>query len=208
MLLVIGCTGPMLSPLLRTRGFRRLRRLSHPVPALAIWLAALYAWHLPAAYEAALHHSAVHLLQHTCFFLAGLNLWVALLGPLPKPAWFIAPAKLGYVVVYWLGGAALGAALVFSGTVFYDTYAAHEGAAALGDQSSAGAIMMVEQAVVATCMVCWLFGVLWREASERQELVELAESRGIVLDEDRVARAVAAGRTAAVRRRITEGRRA
>lgn len=202
LLAVLACSGPVLAPVLRAPGVAWLRRLGHPVPALALWLISLYGWHLPGAYDAALASDAVHALQHACFFVAGANLWAALLGPLPKPAWFGLPARLGYVVVYMVASFPLGAALVFASSAFYPTYAAREGAAALGDQSTAGAIMMVEQAIVAFGLFCWLFLALWREAAERQELTELAAAGGVPVDARRVARAVAAGRAPALRERI------
>ena len=47
LLLVLGLTGPMLAPVLRMPGMGRLRALSHPVPALGLWAANLWLWHLP-----------------------------------------------------------------------------------------------------------------------------------------------------------------
>ncbi len=202
LLVVLACSGAVLAPLLRVPAVMRLRALGHPVVALGLWLVDLYVWHLPAAYGAALAHPALHALQHACFFWFGIGLWFALLGPLPKPAWFGVPARLAYVVAAWLAGGGLGAALVFSGDAFYDSYAAREGAAAVGDQSAAGAIMMVEQGAIAFALFCWLFLRLWREAAERQELAELAAARGVAVADARVARAVGADRAAGLRARI------
>lgn len=201
-LLVLACSGAMVAPLLRAPGVARLQFIAHPIPALGLWLLSLYAWHLPAAYEAALTTPAIHLVQHACFLWFGLNLWLALLGPLPKPAWFGLPARLFYVCAIWLLGSGVGASLVFSGSAFYPTYVAAGGAGALGDQSTAGALMMVEQGVVAFCVFSWLFLGLWREASERQELAELAVAHGVPVDGARVARAVAAGQSQRLRERI------
>ena len=53
-LLVLGLTGPVLAPLLRVRAMDRLRVLSHPAIAFALWAANLYLWHLSWAYEGAL----------------------------------------------------------------------------------------------------------------------------------------------------------
>jgi len=99
-------------------------------------------------------------------------------------------------------------ALLWSGTEFYPRYAPTErahGISPLADQSTAGAIMMIEGSIVTICLFCWLFLRAAREGEEKQELLELAESRGFALDEKRAARAVAAGRGAALRERITRG---
>ena len=52
------------------------------------WAANFYLWHLPALYQGAVEHDAVHALQHILFVSFGIAMWMALLGPLPKPAWF------------------------------------------------------------------------------------------------------------------------
>jgi cytochrome c oxidase assembly factor CtaG len=208
LLMVLGLTGPLLAPVLRIRAFDRLRVLAHPVPALGLWALNLYAWHLPALHDAAVHHEAVHALQHFGFIAFGANAWMALLGPLPKPAWFGNAAKLGYLVAMRLLGAVLGNVLVFGGRSFYDVYAvgeARHGISAAADQNTAGAVMMVEGSILTIVLLGWLFLRTAREAEERQELLDLAGARGVELSERRAARAVAAGRGAELRRRLETG---
>ena len=107
LLLVLGLTGPVLAPVLRIRWLGWLRALAHPVPALSLWALNLGAWHLEVLHEAALDSSAVHALQHALFVVLGVNVWMPLFGPLPKPAWFGNLAKLGYIVAVRLLGAIL-----------------------------------------------------------------------------------------------------
>ena len=196
LLLVLGLTGPILAPLLRVRAIDRLRVLTHPVPAFTIWALNLWLWHLAFAYQGALRHDLVHALQHACFLLAGMNLWMPLFGPFPKPRWFGLPAQLGYVIAVRLTGAALANVFLWSGTVFYSWYGDLE------DQSVAGAVMMVEESITTVALFGWLFMKWMREGDERQELEELAAARGVVLDPARIARAVAAGRGEELRRRV------
>jgi cytochrome c oxidase assembly factor CtaG len=196
LLLVLGVTGPLLAPLLRIRAIERLRVLSHPLLAPVLWAANLYLWHLPWAYEGALRHELVHVLQHLLFLLLAINLWLPLFGPFPKPAWFGNAAQLLYIVVVRLTGAVLANVFVWSGTVFYGWYGDLE------DQSAAGAVMMVEESVFTMILFGWLFMKWMREGAERQEILELAGARGIEIDEARVARAVAAGRGDELRRRL------
>ena len=200
LLLVLGLTGPLLAPLLHVRAIDRLRVLSHPVVAFALWAANLYLWHLAAAYEGALRHDWLHAIQHACFLLFGANLWMPLFGPFPKPAWFGNAAQLGYIVVMRLTSTMLANLFVWSGTVFYGWYGD------LSDQSAAGAVMMVEESLVTVSLFGWLFFKWMQEGSERDEIVELARARGVELDERRVARAVAAGRGDELRRRVLGGR--
>jgi len=208
LLLVLGLTGPLLAPVLRIRLFDRLRVLAHPAVAFPLWALDLYLWHVPALHEAAVRSAGVHALQHLAFVAFGANMWMALLGPLPKPAWFGNLARLVYVIAVRLTGAVLGNVFVFGGRTFYDVYAAGErahGISPAADQNAAGAIMMIEGSLLTIGLVAWLFARTAREGEERQELLDLAQQRGVELSEARAARAVAAGRGAELRRRIERG---
>jgi cytochrome c oxidase assembly factor CtaG len=80
---------------------------------------------------------------------------------------------------------------LWSGRVFYDTYADAEriwGISPLADQSAAGTIMMIEGSLVTLGALAWLFLRLAAEGELRQELLE----RG--LDARAVRRAVRYGR--------------
>jgi putative membrane protein len=207
LLLVLGLTGPVLAPVLRVRAFDRLRVLAHPAVAFPLWALDLYLWHVPALHEAAVRHAGVHALQHMGFVFFGANMWMALLGPLPKPAWFGNLARLVYVIAVRLTGAVLGNVFVFGGHVFYRVYAAGERAHGISpgaDQNAAGAIMMVEGSLLTLALFAWLFARSAQEGEERQELLDLAQARGVELTEARAARAVAAGRGAELRQRIEQ----
>ena len=138
-------------------------------------------------------------------------MWMALLGPLPKPAWFGNGARLVYVVVVRLGGAALANVLLWAGSPLYPDYAAGEaahGISPLADQGAAGVVMMVEQSLVTMGLFAWLFFRAATQSDERQALLDLAAQRGVPLDEARAARAVAAGQGERLRERIAAGRSA
>jgi putative membrane protein len=205
LLLVLGLTGPLLQPVLGAPGLHWLRFLAHPIVAISLWAANFYLWHLPALYQGAVEHDAVHALQHLLFVAFGIGMWMALLGPLPKPAWFGNGAKIGYIVAVRLIQSVLANALLWSSGVLYPRYAAGErywGITPTNDQSAAGAIMMVEGSIVTILLFCWLFLRAARESEEKQALVELAAARGVELSEERAARAVSAGRGDALRERI------
>jgi cytochrome c oxidase assembly factor CtaG len=206
LLIVLGLTGPVLQPLLKALPW--LRSFGHPVVALVCWTANFYVWHLPALYQGAVESDAVHALQHMLFVSFGIAMWMALLGPLPKPAWFGNGWKIGYIVAVRLIQSVLANALLWSSGVLYPRYAAGQaywGIAPANDQSAAGAIMMVEGSIVTILLFGWLFIKAARESEERQQLLELAEQRGVELSEERAARAVSAGRGEALRKRILDG---
>lgn len=204
--LVLGLTGPVMQPLLAMRGFRWTRHLANPIVALVIWTVLLYAWHIPALYQAATFDSdLVHGIQHICFFLAGFAFWMSLLGPLPKPSWFGGAASAGFVAGIRLVGAVLANVLMWSGSVLYPRYGAGEAAhniAPLTDQGTAGIVMMAESTVVSLAVLAWLILRWARHDTERQELLDLAAERGVELDPKRAERAVSAGQGQRLRERI------
>jgi putative membrane protein len=197
LLIVLGLTGPLLAPLLRIRAIAALRVFIHPVVAVSAWAVNFYVWHLPGLYQAALRHDAIHALQHATFLGFGIAVWMALLGPLPKPGWFGNGARLVYIIAVRLIGTVLANAMIFAGTVFYPYYRpgdAHWHVSPMGDQIAAAGLMMVEESLLTIGLFCWLFLKVAREGEERQQLLDYAAAEGIELDERRAARAVAAGR--------------
>ncbi len=211
LLIVLGLTGPVLAPLLRLRVSSLVRRLSHPLVALVLWAADLYAWHLPVFYQLAIQHDLVHALEHACLLWFGALLWVALIGPLAKPRWFGRWWALGYVMLVRLAGAILANALIWAQSVFYPVYRATDaarGLSPLSDQNLAGGVMMVEQVILTTVLLAWLFQRLHRQDEDRQSLLDLAAHHGVPLAEERAARAAQAGATARLRERLLDHQRA
>ena len=186
-----GLSGPLLRPLLAFRAVERLRVLANPVVALPLWALNLYVWHVPLLYEAAVRHSAVHALEHACFFAAGVIVWLPVLETLPAPEWFGTGPKLAYIAGVRVVETVLGNVFVWSGTVFYGVYDRGGelwGVSPLQDQGLAGAVMMIEGSLVTIVALAWLFLRLAKEGELRQELLE----RG--LDPRAVRRAVRYGR--------------
>jgi cytochrome c oxidase assembly factor CtaG len=207
--LVLGLTGPLLQPILAIKPFDRLRVLAHPAVALPLWAIDLYVWHIPALYQATLTNNGLHALEHGMFIFFGCVMWMPVLGPLPKPAWFNAGWKVVYVIGVRFVGTVLGNIFIWSGTVFYPAYepgdAAH-GISPLTDQGIAGAIMMGEGMIVTLVVLSWAFLKWAADTTERQRLLDLAEAQGIELDEARAARAVAAGQSKRLEERLRAGK--
>ena len=205
LLIVLGLTGAIVAPLLHLRATRPLRKLTHPAVALLLWAVNLYAWHLPVFYQLAIRHDLVHALEHACLLWFGTLLWLALIGPLPKPAWFTGWGELGYVVGVRFVGAVLANVLIWAQTVFYPVYRSTDAARGLNplsDQNVAGGVMMVEQVVLTTILLGWLFYRFAIRDEERQSLLDLATHEGVELSDERAARAAAAGAAARLRERL------
>jgi putative membrane protein len=143
-------TGRFLAPGALLRRF--WRALTWPPAAWLVSALALWLWHLPGAYEAALRDDRLHGAEHLVLFGAGILGWWPLIGPSPRVR-----GHLGYSlrVVYLVltGGqqALLGLLLSTSPVVLYGSYAA--GAAARGvspldDQAAGGVIMWATSGVV------------------------------------------------------------
>jgi cytochrome c oxidase assembly factor CtaG len=204
----LGITGPVLQPVLAIRALGWLRAMGNPLVALPFWALNLYAWHLPALYQGTLTSPLLHFAQHVCFFSFGLAMWLPLVGPLPRPAWFGDGAKLLYVVVVRLLEAVLANIFIWSGTVLYPDYAATAAEwdiSPLADQGAAGNLMMIWTGAVTLALFAWLFFGAARRSAEKQELIELAQERGVELDPARAGRAVAAGQGERLRERILGG---
>ena len=205
LLIVIGLTGPMLAPLLRIRLTRPLRSLASPLVALGCWALNLYVWHLPLLYQWAIQRDLAHALEHACLLWFGILLWLALLGPLPKPRWFSAWSRLGYVVAVRFAGAILANTLVWAQTVFYPVYRASDAARnlnPLSDQNLAGAIMLIEQMLLTVALLAWLFLRAAQVDEDRQQLIEFAAKNNLPLRERRAALAADAGTADQLRARL------
>jgi putative membrane protein len=160
LLVVLGLTAPLLAPLVHVRALARVRVLAHPALAFPLWAVDLYAWHVSLLYQAALQHSGIEALEHAMLLGFGVNMWMCLFGPFPMPSWFGDAGKLIYVLAVRLAGAALANVFLWSNTILYPSYI--EGQARfhispLADQNIAGAIMLVEEAILTLGLFCWLF---------------------------------------------------
>ena len=129
---------------------RAVRLLTHPAVALPLWLATYAAWHLPAAYDAALRHqsSLLHV-EHATYFATGLLFWWPVLQDAPRR--LSHGAKAAYMLAAFVLASPLGIVLSLLSSPAYAFYAAAPdmwGLSDLADQQIAGVTMSVEQAVV------------------------------------------------------------
>ncbi len=173
-LAILGLTKVLLRPI--TRAVRDLERragvLAHPAFAVVLYVGAIWAWHIPAAYDLALRHPVVHALEHLSFLAAGSLYWWHLLSPIRARKRLGGMGPIAYMASTKLFVGALGMGLAFAPTVLYPYYlhrARVWGISAHDDQSIAGLIMAVEQSVVMGIALVVLFVRALNE-SEREQL--------------------------------------
>ena len=174
LLLLLSLSRVILRPL--TRRLRALERalgpFAHPLTGLGVWLAVMYAWHVPALYDAALGHSAVHLLEHALFFAAGVAVWWPLVQPIPMRRQLTGMWPLAYIRAAKFGLAALGLYLTWTSSAIYSYYEHVPriwGLSPVTDQNVGGAIMMVEQSLTFVLVLVAIF-VRMLARSEAEEL--------------------------------------
>ena len=151
---------------------RALGPLAHPATGIVVWLTMIYVWHIPVMYDAALNHSGLHALEHTCFFIGGVAVWWPLIQPVPMRHRLTGLGVFAYLIAAKISIGMLGIFLTWSHGVAY-TYYEHVpriwGLSAIEDENLGGAIMMVEQSIVLVIAFAILF-VRMLLQSEEDEL--------------------------------------
>src|SRR5205807_594459 len=119
---------------------------------LVVWLLhglALWVWHLPALYQAALGSAVIHAIEHTCFLATACLFWWALIhGRYGRVGYGVAVVFVFATAVH---SEALGALLTFAPRIWYPLYAMRSsgaGPGALEDQRLAGLIMWIPFGVI------------------------------------------------------------
>lgn len=153
----------------RGRGFTRFwHRITGPMAVFLLHAIALWIWHVPALFEAALASEAVHFFQHMCFLgTAALFWWGMVYGRYGRLGYGVA---ILYVFVTALHNTVLGALLTIAPSVWYSSYeltAARWQIDALADQQLAGLIMWVPSGV-AFLVIGLALAAAWLGESERR----------------------------------------
>jgi putative membrane protein len=145
--------------------------LTHPAVALLLHAAALWIWHLPALYQAALADPVLHGFQHFTFFVTAALFWWAMVhGGYGRVGYGVAVL---FVFLTATHSSILGALLTFAGSLWYPVYAsgAHElHVDPLRDQQLAGLLMWVPAGAIFTLMGLGLFAAWLGQAERRVQL--------------------------------------
>lgn len=179
-LILLGLTKMILRPATRrlVPVERALGVLAHPVFAIAAYVTVMWAWHVPALYDAALRHPAVHVLEHMSFAAAGGLYWWHLLSPIRARHRLGGMGPVVYMVATKLFVGLLGVALAFAPEAIYDVYEQppdYWGLTAADDQAVGGLVMATEQSIVMGIALVFLFVRALGESDREQEREERYE---------------------------------
>jgi putative membrane protein len=182
LLILLGLSRVIMRPATRrlTSLERRLGPLASPATGLVAWLVLMYLWHIPALYDAAVEHPAVHVLEHVSFFGAGVALWWPLIQPVPMRRKLTGMQPVAYIGTAKAGLAALGIFLTWSTTAIYPYYEDTPriwGLSPVEDQNVAGVIMMVEQSLTLALVLVALFIRMLAQSETEQLRRERLEER-------------------------------
>jgi cytochrome c oxidase assembly factor CtaG len=156
LLIVAGTRGPigvflLPPPLLRVVAHSPLRALVsfllRPWVSFGLWLAATGAWHVPAAYDAAIAHPWLHALEHASFALAGVLAWTQILDPARRRRLTVGQ-RAAFAFGLLAAGSVLAEVLVATQPLYPHYVAVPDrpfGWSAGEDQSRAALLMMAEQ---------------------------------------------------------------
>jgi cytochrome c oxidase assembly factor CtaG len=173
-LAILGFTKVILRPVTRSVHDleRRAGAVAHPAFAVVLYVGVIWAWHIPTAYDFAVRHPFVHVLEHLSFLAAGSLYWWHLLSPIRARMRLQGMGPVAYMASTKLFVGALGMGLAFAPSTLYPYYEHLPrvwGLSAGDDQSLAGLIMAVEQSLVmGTALVVLFIGALTESEREQQ----------------------------------------
>ncbi len=148
--------------------------LTRPLSAWLLHAVALWVWHAPPLFDAALGHRGIHDLQHFTFLATALLFWAALVHTRAREA---QGAAIIYLFTTTVHSSVLGALITFGSHPWYQSYlhtAPQWGLSALEDQQLGGLIMWVPASfvyvgVALVLMARWLMSTTPSAISTRPE---------------------------------------
>lgn len=147
------------------------KQLSSPWVAWTLFAFALWIWHIPAFYQAALKNELLHGLEHMLFLGTSLLFWWYLLQAGRNEVIRYGTAIL-YLFTTLLHESVLGALLTFSAGKWYALYSLPDrwGLPPLGDQQLAGMIMWLPGGILFGMLIVFYFGAWLRAIEKRMEV--------------------------------------
>jgi cytochrome c oxidase assembly factor CtaG len=176
-LVILSFTKVLLRP--ATRRLMPVERaagvLAHPAFAVLFYTGAMWAWHVPALYDAALESPALHVFEHLTMSAAGGLYWWHVLSPIRPRMRMTGLGPVAYMLSTKVLLGILGVVLTFAPESFYAFYEEQPrfwGLSARDDQAIAGAIMTIEQSIVMGVALAYLFVRLLGESDREDERAE------------------------------------
>jgi putative membrane protein len=186
-LLVLGLRAPVLPLGLSRKALmavapgrksgRWLARLTSPWVAVPLWALATWIWAIPAVFDFAAQHSAVHAFEHATLFYTGLAMWWLIIDPLPRARLRLNGQRLALLGFTRLASACVCLPLTWLTTTEYALYASAPrayGLSAINDQHLAGAGMCFVEALVFGIAFVAVFMSMLDRSDSRMTLGEYA----------------------------------
>lgn len=145
---------------------------------LTVWIlhgATLWAWHIPALYQATIDNEWIHAAQHITFLGTALLFWWTLIEG--RYGRFGYGAAFAYVFTTALHTSLLGALITFTGQLWYPIYAGRTAPwqlSPMDDQQLGGLIMWIPCGVVFVVVGLAMFAAWMGESERRQQYTRLA----------------------------------
>jgi putative membrane protein len=161
-----------------TRHVHRIERAAgpfgHPAFGVVAYVGAMWLWHVPTMYNAALEHSMIHVLEHLSFAVAGLIYWWHLLSPIRSRMRLAGIGPILYMASTKILVGFLGVLLAFSPDLLYAYSWSGEkwGLTPLDDQHVAGLVMALEQSIVMGIALAYLFVRMLAESDAEDQRAE------------------------------------
>jgi putative membrane protein len=143
------------------------RFLSSPLIAWLTFALAMWFWHMPGPYQAALSNETVHACEHLTFLVTAMLFWWVLFDTI-RPAYTRYGLAVPYLFTTALHSGILGALLTFAAKPwypFYETTVVPWGLSSLQDQQLAGIMMWLPGGTVFMLLSVLYFGA-WIRAVE------------------------------------------
>jgi len=144
--------------------------LTRPVAAFVVSNAIITIWHMPFAYDAALHSTPVHIVQHVSFLVAALFAWWPVLGSLPEWPRLSQPMQCLYLFAMTIPGGIVGAFVTLAEPGLYDYADAPRiwGMSLATDQEIAGLLMWVLTSTIYLLVITVIF-FRWAAGEDAKE---------------------------------------
>jgi cytochrome c oxidase assembly factor CtaG len=178
-LLILGLTKVILRPV--TRRVQTIERkagpFGHPVFGVVAYVGAMWLWHVPPLYDAALDHTGIHVLEHLTFAAAGTLYWWHLLSPIRSRLRLGGMGPIAYMASTKVLVGFLGIGLAFNPDLLYDYGAGGTrwGMSPLDDQHVAGLLMGLEQSIIMGIALAYLFARMLAESEQESQRAERYE---------------------------------
>jgi putative membrane protein len=170
-LLLMGLPRGLFQALTRGRARPVVSFLSHPIPAMIVFVSIMAWTHWPPVVDTLMVTQSGSFLLDLLWLFSGVVFWWPVAAPLPARSWLHEPGKVGYLIVATLVNTGVFAYLTFSPLPLYATYELAPpvtGLTTRDDQLVAGLLMKMGGAVILWTAITVIFFRWYRQSEEKE----------------------------------------